>query len=102
MKALIATFLDSDAFTPGQEQGEAHALWESASLEAPRLAAAFDAAWFSGLLSSQPDQPAPPPQAVPQRRRCRSRHRMSTLAACDRGGPRTGPTSFPKRCVSSK
>src|SRR5207244_3576658 len=37
---------------PGQQREEAVAIWDAARDEAPRLHAAFDAAWFAGLLAS--------------------------------------------------
>jgi WD40 repeat protein/transcriptional regulator with XRE-family HTH domain len=63
LKSVIAAYLESGAFTPGHEREEAQALWESVSFEAPRLAAAFDQAWFARLLASQSDLPPALPQA---------------------------------------
>jgi WD40 repeat protein/transcriptional regulator with XRE-family HTH domain len=57
LKGLIATFLELGAFTPGRELEQAQTLWESVSLEAPRLAAAFDAGWFETRQSAE----SPPP-----------------------------------------
>jgi WD40 repeat protein/transcriptional regulator with XRE-family HTH domain len=68
LKALIAAYLDVLAFAPGLEQQEAHALWESARFEAPRLGAPFDETWFSGLLASKPGALAEPSAGAAQRR----------------------------------
>jgi WD40 repeat protein/transcriptional regulator with XRE-family HTH domain len=53
LKALIATYLELGAYTAGRELEQARALWESVSLEAPRLAAHFDASWFETQQASR-------------------------------------------------
>src|SRR5207245_5633722 len=51
LQRLIGLFLARGAFTAGREREEAAALWQAALDEAPRLKAAFDRAWFGGLLA---------------------------------------------------
>src|SRR5215471_14600253 len=79
LKGLIAACLENGAFTPGQEQDEARALWESATYETPRLAAPFDQPWFASLLASRhtaKDSAIPPP---PRREDWGEAPQLSTL-----------------------
>src|SRR3954447_13538242 len=52
LKALIALYLQRGVFTPGREQEEVAAFWETAREEAPRLNVPFDPMWFDGLRFS--------------------------------------------------
>jgi ATP/maltotriose-dependent transcriptional regulator MalT/WD40 repeat protein/class 3 adenylate cyclase/DNA-binding XRE family transcriptional regulator len=54
LQRLIAVFLSHDAFTSGQERGEAEQLWAQVSQDAPRPLALFDIAWFAQLLTARP------------------------------------------------
>jgi hypothetical protein len=53
-RALIALYLRRGVFAPGRKYEEAVALWNAARVEAPRLHAPFDSAWFASLQASSP------------------------------------------------
>ncbi len=75
LQALIATFLELGALTPGHELDEAQELAEAALREAPRQHPPFDRTWFERLLAERrdasPSAPAVAPDVAPvlERRR---------------------------------
>lgn len=55
LEALIATYLEANAFAAAQEAAEAEALWTSAERASVRPRPAFDRQWFSSLLATRQD-----------------------------------------------
>jgi WD40 repeat protein/transcriptional regulator with XRE-family HTH domain len=56
LRHLIETFVAQQAFTSGQEQAEAQALWEQISQTAGKPLPAFPALWFAQLLAGVSSQ----------------------------------------------
>src|SRR5205809_5165384 len=52
LRKLIELYLDQDAFAAGQEQDEAHTLWDQLRASTHRLSSGFDELWFATLLKA--------------------------------------------------
>jgi WD40 repeat protein/transcriptional regulator with XRE-family HTH domain len=76
LRALVRGLLDAGGFAPEREDTEAHALWEAAAREAPRMHDSFDEEWFAGLLVARASQ-TPHPR--------RDAHQIAAAADADIG-----------------